>query len=440
MATETDSHYLTRVAELGDRREVVSTCAIHGENDIKLVEKGTRIDSTLLEKLLRHKLLRPIDECVSVEGAVTTSDLAGLLEQCLEANAALAAVKNAFGSSHALGGLAARAALETPLAFKLTLARELNPAHFEHAIETALVAAALARASGMPDDDVVAALEAGYFHDIGELHLDPAVLGLTRSLTEAERRHICSHPVIAHLVLREFPRYRAAVGTAVLQHHERLDGSGYPKGLRGDRISPLGHVLMVSEVAATLLRRGEGDPRAHIRMVLGLNRRKFSAELLAIATRWLGGEIGPDTVGSAEPQDVAALEGAFARISAILGDWKEIHGDRAATGAPSDAFAELVDGRVAALSHALVQTGFDWRVPEQFMSSLGSGPEARYEMAVLARETQWQLREILLEARRSRDGIPCTSPGIRAAVSGWIEKACASMAAAQAAAPAPAAD
>ena len=69
------SHYLQSVTELGNVKQLATTQDIYSSANIKLVAAGTRFDSSLYEKLLSHKLLPPLDQCLSIENAVTASSL-----------------------------------------------------------------------------------------------------------------------------------------------------------------------------------------------------------------------------------------------------------------------------------------------------------------------------------------------------------------------------
>ena len=75
MTERYDEHYINSVTALGDTHEVVTSQAVFTRNGIKLVERGTRVNSALRDKLLQHKLQPAIDQCLSVEGGVTQASL-----------------------------------------------------------------------------------------------------------------------------------------------------------------------------------------------------------------------------------------------------------------------------------------------------------------------------------------------------------------------------
>jgi HD-GYP domain-containing protein (c-di-GMP phosphodiesterase class II) len=103
------------------------------------------------------------------------------------------------------------------------------------------------RSFELPDDQLKALGLAGLFHDLGEQRVPPAILNkrgkLLWSEREALQRHIdYSLEMVGHL--RDFPD---AAGEIIRLHHERMDGSGYPLGLRGRQIPLPAQILMVAD-------------------------------------------------------------------------------------------------------------------------------------------------------------------------------------------------
>jgi response regulator RpfG family c-di-GMP phosphodiesterase len=87
---------------------------------------------------------------------------------------------------------------------------------------------------------------AAKLHDIGKLGVPEDILNKPGPLDAAERRVVEEHPVIGERILRPIIRNRAVLA-AIRSHHERLDGTGYPDGLRGDQIPLLARLLTVAD-------------------------------------------------------------------------------------------------------------------------------------------------------------------------------------------------
>jgi putative two-component system response regulator len=109
------------------------------------------------------------------------------------------------------------------------------------------IAKAIAVEMGLSEDDIAAVLMAGFLHDVGKLAVPADVLGKPGKLSETEFALIKVHPQEGYEILKgiDFPWPIAEI---TLQHHERMDGSGYPNGLAGADILPLARIISIADV------------------------------------------------------------------------------------------------------------------------------------------------------------------------------------------------
>ena len=96
--------------------------------------------------------------------------------------------------------------------------------------------------SGLPEGDVVSLRRAGFVHDLGRLGVTNTIWDNRGSLTKPEMERVRLHPYLTERMLTFSPAL-APLGAIAGAHHERLDGSGYPRGLTGPAISPAGRIL-----------------------------------------------------------------------------------------------------------------------------------------------------------------------------------------------------
>jgi putative two-component system response regulator len=108
-------------------------------------------------------------------------------------------------------------------------------------------ATSLGRALGLGDGDLQALRRGGFLHDIGMLVIPDTVLRKPGTLDPEEFELIKSHTVIGDSLCANLRSLRA-VRSIVRHHHERLDGSGYPDGLRGDAIPLLAQIISLVDV------------------------------------------------------------------------------------------------------------------------------------------------------------------------------------------------
>jgi HD-GYP domain-containing protein (c-di-GMP phosphodiesterase class II) len=100
-----------------------------------------------------------------------------------------------------------------------------------HMLNVGMLSLRVGRAAGLGRDEAAVLGQAGLFHDVGKLHVRRALLNARHELSEAEWRILRAHAPRGEQMLRAHDA--GAIASIVRSHHERLDGSGYPDGLRG---------------------------------------------------------------------------------------------------------------------------------------------------------------------------------------------------------------
>jgi HD-GYP domain-containing protein (c-di-GMP phosphodiesterase class II) len=121
-----------------------------------------------------------------------------------------------------------------------------SPYTIGHSRGVADLAAAAARTYGLSDVAVLAIRRAGLVHDFGRLGVSNAIWDKRGLLTQTEMERVRLHPYLTERMLAFSPTL-APLGTIAVQHHERLDGSGYPRGLSGNAITSEGRLLAAAD-------------------------------------------------------------------------------------------------------------------------------------------------------------------------------------------------
>lgn len=120
-----------------------------------------------------------------------------------------------------------------------------------HQRRVATLACAIAQRLGFSEMTIDAVRMAGLVHDIGKIAVPSEILSKPTGLTELETCFIKRHSVAGYDILKEV-EFPWPIALIVLQHHERLDGSGYPYGVAGDSILVEARVLAVADVAEAM--------------------------------------------------------------------------------------------------------------------------------------------------------------------------------------------
>jgi putative nucleotidyltransferase with HDIG domain len=134
------------------------------------------------------------------------------------------------------------------LAFMLEV-RDPYTAGHQHRV--AELSYAIAEEMGLPDDDTEGIRMAAFIHDIGKIAVPSDVLNKPGKLTDIEFSLLKSHSEVGYQVLQHLTT-PYPVAETVLQHHERLNGSGYPTGQKGNQISLSARIIGVADVVEAI--------------------------------------------------------------------------------------------------------------------------------------------------------------------------------------------
>jgi HD-GYP domain-containing protein (c-di-GMP phosphodiesterase class II) len=155
--------------------------------------------------------------------------------------------------------------METVLSQHEALAGLIHMRQFEanlyaHVINVCIFALMLGAMQDL-DKTVLACLGVGaLLHDVGQVHLPRNLVRKPSLYTAQEQRLMQAHPHLGVTMLSQIPHMPEDACRIVAEHHERLDGSGYPQGLRGAALSPLSQIVAIADVYETMLGTREGRP------------------------------------------------------------------------------------------------------------------------------------------------------------------------------------
>ncbi|HET8739569.1 MAG TPA: HD domain-containing phosphohydrolase [Acidimicrobiia bacterium] len=114
-----------------------------------------------------------------------------------------------------------------------------------HVHRVSNLAVDLGRGLGLGEDDLDRLALAGVLHDVGKIHMDPEILGKPGPLDPSEKDLMERHPELGFAMTRN--RLDPKIAEAILYHHERFDGRGYPFGLTGNAIPILSRIVLVAD-------------------------------------------------------------------------------------------------------------------------------------------------------------------------------------------------
>jgi HD-GYP domain-containing protein (c-di-GMP phosphodiesterase class II) len=382
-----NEHFMEHVAQLSQTHRILASEDIIDSQGMKLWAAGQEISADLRYKLVVRKLAKPLEATICVEGGVDSADIDRDAAALLEESARLRSLLGPFTNP----------ALETTRSLRLhpavvplmTAARENGSGAFRHAVLASMIASGIAHRLGQSALAQLVA-HAGLLHDLGELYVNPDYLHHSNELALNEWKQVAAHPRISQVVLEETTDYPRAVALAASEHHERDDGWGYPRRMRGNAISLAGKIVAVAELLSALLSRDNAGARASLalRLVPGEFDPRFVSLMADFAHASPQERQGPnidldETVARAR-NTLGRLDGAFDACIQLGTDVPPV----------CLLLHDETMNRLLTLKQAIDRTGIRLCLDraEEFF---GYGNEdARLELDAATRETSWRLRDL----------------------------------------------
>jgi PAS domain S-box-containing protein len=141
--------------------------------------------------------------------------------------------------------------LEATINAMAVIVETRDPYTAGHQRGVAHLACAIAEEQGLPQEKIDGIRMSAAIHDIGKICVPTEILSKPGKLDDIEFNLIKNHPMVGYNILKEM-KFRCPVAQTVLQHHERINGSGYPMGLMGEEILIESRILSVADVVEAM--------------------------------------------------------------------------------------------------------------------------------------------------------------------------------------------
>ncbi len=120
-----------------------------------------------------------------------------------------------------------------------------------HQVRVANLACAIAKHMQLPEDQIIGIRMAGAIHDLGKIAVPAEILTKPSKLSEIEFNILKTHPKIGHDIPRQV-KFPWPIAEIIYQHHERIDGSGYPRGIKDEQILIEAKIMAVADVVESM--------------------------------------------------------------------------------------------------------------------------------------------------------------------------------------------
>lgn len=119
---------------------------------------------------------------------------------------------------------------------------------YRHSVNVAVLSAILGEWLGMDHKEVNLLTYSAIMHDFGKTKINQEYLNKKGILTRKEYEEVKKHPILGYNYMKSIPFLDSSVSLGVLMHHERLDGSGYPLGIKEDKITNFARIIAIADV------------------------------------------------------------------------------------------------------------------------------------------------------------------------------------------------
>lgn len=390
-AIHSDPHFLRAVTDMADEQEVIASNAIYSESGIKLLDQGVRIDSRLYERLIQHRLAAAVDDQLAAKNGVDIRTLEAQVHLLSGSTTLGRLLQRYMGDKHSILLDVLRHMKWPPRAsFKLTVMRHQLPDLYEHSILMMMCAVCLAIEEKVSLDDCAELAAAALLHDVGMLFMPPNWRDLNYKLSAEERKQLAAHSITAMLVVRSANVYSARAEDAVLQHHERADGSGYPRNVKGHEISLWGHILMLSEVVSAFFGKFNDIPAQRLSLMLRMNHNRFDPGLTQRIYQLLAQESEQEAGSAAHTS--AEVRQVIATLAAVMQHWilckRKLPEKWQAL--PNARCCVYIDTRMQALEKSLAESGSHPRQQADWLKMFEEDPSAMAELVLINKEALYQ--------------------------------------------------
>ncbi len=381
--SEANPDFLAAIVRASETFSIVASQDIVDVRGLKLWAKGLPVSAGLQQRLLERKLRNPLESCLMAEDGVTSFYLMEQLTAFLASDHSMAQALQP--SAAMLTKHMKQLPLHSVAQLLLTTALATRPDSVTHAVQAMALAGGMAMAQNSPVD-VRLAMLGGLLHDLGEAYIQAQYLDGEEPLDLLGHKHMMVHPRMAQLLLSATTDYPATLCRAIGEHHERLNGSGFPARLSGDAISPLGMLLSAVETTMSLA----PAPRAPLfrasfalRVVPGEYPERFCSVVFNLARN----------AQEKVPANIRVPSGALQHINNTLQ-----HAQQTAQALQSDtgtaarkAIVQLALDRLSRLRQAWNALGVWGLAPEQLT------PQDHFEMDLAGVELNQRLYELQRE-------------------------------------------
>ncbi|RYY75673.1 MAG: hypothetical protein EOO52_09850 [Gammaproteobacteria bacterium] len=241
------NYYCKNLIEVNKTNSVIINQAIYNDQGILLLAAGADLNEKRAEILLQHKLMKPLEQCVGIASSLDAKKLYDFLNKFAGNIPGLKPVTNRDDYQHCLRQMCLFYEKYPLLQQNLTVLAMRAPEIYYQSLFSTMAGLAIAIQLKLNNRELQTVFVSGLFHDVAFLYLAPELSSKTSEFTHEEWKALQAHPLIAKRFLDLIPDLPREIGVAIANHHERIDGTGYPSHVFGDKLPMASQIIAATD-------------------------------------------------------------------------------------------------------------------------------------------------------------------------------------------------
>lgn len=131
---------------------------------------------------------------------------------------------------------------------------------YRHSVNVSAISFILGKWIGLNENEINLLTYSALLHDFGKTKISKHILNKTTNLTLKEKKILRTHTILGYNFVKNIPFLNSSVGYGILMHHERIDGSGYPFGLKGAKVHKFAKVIAIADLFDNISSNNEQGP------------------------------------------------------------------------------------------------------------------------------------------------------------------------------------
>lgn len=247
-------HYLQHISNLNKKKPVVASRDIVDATGKSLVLKGERINESRAEILAEAVLIEPLDINLSIGEPFSPKTLERDLKENVYSDFSYRVIFENANIDDCLQSCCEHLCTHPQLWVKLKVLSYQLPQIYQNSLFCAWMSIILGQKNQQSETELHRGFIIALFHDIGLLDISPEIFNKSPR-TNIEKKIIEAHPQLSHAFLSTVDTLHRDIARAALEHHERIDGSGYPSGKVGRQLGRWGQMINLLDTTNAIYRK-----------------------------------------------------------------------------------------------------------------------------------------------------------------------------------------